>query len=57
MKFYPFDSHRRRFREGGTLRSKGRYDVHGEGALRELRLSYTDLLQDMPDVSEYLWRL
>lgn len=50
---YPFDSRRARFVEGPVLRSKGMYGGHGEGALKELGLAYTDLLQDTPDVSDY----
>jgi hypothetical protein len=52
---YPFDARRGRFVGGRTVRSKGKYGGHGEGALKELRLRYTDLLQDMSDVSEYHW--
>jgi hypothetical protein len=52
---YPFDSRRKRFVKGCVLRSKGMYGGHGEGALKELGLNYTDLLQDMPDVSDYHW--
>jgi hypothetical protein len=55
VELYPFDSRRGRFRKGRVLTSKGKYGGHGEGALEELRLSYTDLFQDMPDVSEYHW--
>jgi hypothetical protein len=55
VEYYPFDARRGSFIKGRTVRSKGKYGGHGEGALKELRLSYTDLLQDMPDISEYHW--
>lgn len=51
VKLYPFDSRRGRFVEGATLRTRGKH-ARREEALRELGLEYTDLLQDMPDVSE-----
>ncbi len=51
----PLDVRRGRFVKGRTVRSRKKYGGHGEGALGELRLGYTDLLQDMPDVSEYHW--
>ena len=52
---YPFDSRRKRFVKGRVLKSQRQYGGHGDGALGELRLRYTDLLQDMPDVSDYHW--
>lgn len=52
---YPLDVRRGKLVKGRTLRSKKKYGSHGEGALGELRLDYTDLLQDIPDVSEYHW--
>lgn len=55
VEHYPFDTRRGRFIKGRTVRSKWKYGSHGEGALRELGLDYTDLLQDIPDVSEYHW--
>ncbi len=55
FELYPFDSRRKRFRKGHVMTSKGKYGGHGEGALEELGLRYTDLFQDMPDVSEYHW--
>jgi hypothetical protein len=51
VKLYPFDSRRGRFVEGATLRTRGKH-ARREDALGELGLKYTDLLQDMPDVSE-----
>jgi hypothetical protein len=55
VEHYPFDTRRGRFIRGRTVRSVGKYGRHGEGALEELGLRYTDLLQDMPDVSAYHW--
>lgn len=51
VKLYPFDSRRGRFVEGATLRTRGKH-ARREDALGELGLKYTNLLQDMPDVSE-----
>lgn len=55
VSYHPLDSRTKRFRKGKTLRSKRKYGGHGEGALKELGLGFTDLLQDIPDVSEYHW--
>ena len=50
---YAFDRRRGRFRRGPKLRSRGKYACHGEGALEELGLAYTNLLEDIPDVSAF----
>lgn len=52
---YRFDPRRRMFVKSRVLESEREYEGHGEGALKELGLDYTDLLQDMTDVSDYHW--